>query len=91
MKHEHAIALGQKALIWIAADPTRLAALLEAGALAPDAIRARAAEPEFLGFLLDFVLASDEDVLAFAADAGIAPDEPARARAALGGGEPHWT
>lgn len=91
MKQERAIAVGQRALIWIAGEPDFLAAFLDTSGLAPDAIRARAGEPEFLGFVLDFVLASDAGVLAFAAAAGLAPDEPARARAALGGGEPHWT
>lgn len=91
MKHERAITIGQNALIWLAAQAELLPRFLDASGLAPDAIRARAADPEFLGFVLDFVLAADASVLAFTAEAGLAPDEPARARAALGGGEPHWT
>ena len=91
MKQEQAIAVGQKALIWIAGEPELLSAFLAASGLAPEAIRARAADPEFLGFVLDFVLAADAHVLAFAAAASLPPEAPARARAALGGGEPHWT
>ena len=39
--------------------------------LAPAEVRARAAEPEFLGFVLDFLLQSDAFVLDFAAEAGV--------------------
>lgn len=91
MKQEQAIAVGQKALIWMAEEPDLLAGFLAASGLAPDDIRARAADPEFLGFVLDFVLAADAHVLAFAAAAALPPEATARARAALGGGEPHWT
>ena len=42
-------------------------------------------DPEFLGFVLDFVLASDASVLDFAAHAGLRPEEPALARATLAG------
>ena len=91
MKHEQAIAVGQHALIWLAADPDTLTTLLTTTGLTPEAIRARADEPAFLGFVLDFVLASDASVLAFAAEAGIAPEAPARARPVLGGGDRHWT
>ena len=91
MKQEQAIAIGQKALIWIASDPDLLGAFLDTSGLAPAEVRARAAEPEFLGFVLDFVLAADAHVLAFAAVEALPPEAPARARATLGGGEPHWT
>ena len=91
MKRERAIAVGQKALIWMAGQPEFLEVFLAESGLAPEAIRARAGEPAFLGFVLDAVLASDAHVLAFAAEAGLAPEEAARARATLGGGEPHWT
>ena len=36
-------------------------------------LRGRAADPEFLGFVLDFLLGADAMVLDFAADAGLAP------------------
>jgi hypothetical protein len=55
-------------------------------------VRARAADPEFLGFVLDFLLSDEAALVAFAEEAGIAPDRPLRARAALPGGElPNWT
>ena len=92
MKQEQAIELGQRALIWLAGEPDALGAFLAASGAGPADLRARAADPEFLGFLLDFLLQSDALVLAFARDAGAPPDLPARARAALPGGDlPNWT
>lgn len=91
MKQERARDIGQMALIWIASQPEILDAFVTGSGLAREDVRARAEEPEFLGFVLDFVLASDAAVLAFADTSGLAPDEPARARHLLGGGEPHWT
>jgi Protein of unknown function (DUF3572) len=84
--------IGQDALIWLASRPEALAAFLAAGGLAPEALRGRAGDPEFLGFVLDFLLGADAMVLDFAAEAGLRPEDVARARAALPGGElPNWT
>jgi hypothetical protein len=91
MKQEQAIVVGQQALIWIAGEPEILSIFLDASGMAPEDVRARASNPEFLGFVLDFVLAADEHVVAFAAASSLAVEAPARARAVLGGGEPHWT
>ena len=80
------------ALGWIAAQPDLAGRFLDAAGATAAEMRARAADPEFLGFVLDFLLADEPTLLAFAHDAGIAPDRPLRARAALPGGElPHWT
>lgn len=92
MTPEAAIGIGQDALIWLAGQPDDLARFLEASGVAPESLRERAADPEFLGFVLDFMLGSDATVLDFARAAGLAPDAPSRARAALGGGPvPSWT
>ena len=66
--------------------------MLALSGAAPGEIRARAADPEFLGFVLDFLLGADATVIAFAAAAGLRPEDVGRARAALpGGAEPAWT
>jgi hypothetical protein len=92
MGREGAIECGQKALIWLSGEPEALGAFLGASGLAPGEVRARAADPEFLGFLLDFLLGDEPMLLAFCRDTGAAPTEPARARALLPGGDlPHWT
>lgn len=80
------------ALGWIAADAELLGRFLAISGAAPQDIRARAADPEFLGFVLDFVLSDDALVTGFAAVAGLAPEAVARARAGLPGGDlPAWT
>ena len=91
MKPEHAVAIGQDALIWLAGQPEALSALLATTGLAPEDMRARADDPEFLGFVLDFVLGSDATVLEFARAAGLDLTAAARARALLGGATPNWT
>ncbi len=92
MKQEQAIELAQRALIWLAGEPDALGGFLAASGAGAAEVRARAADPEFLGFVLEHLLQSDALVLAFAEDAGLPPDLPARARAALPGGDaPDWT
>jgi hypothetical protein len=92
MNAEHAIAIGQDAVIWLAGQPEALSAFLGASGLAHGSLRGRAADPEFLGFVLDFILAADATVLDFARSAGLRPEDTARARATLAGGElPNWT
>jgi hypothetical protein len=92
MNIERAAGVGQAALIWLADRPELFGRFLDASGAAPQEIRAQAEDPEFLGFVLDFLLAADATVLAFAAETGLAPDAPARARALLPGGAlPNWT
>lgn len=84
--------LALDALGWMAGQPEVLGALLAASGAGPADLRTMAREPEFLGFVLEHLLADEAALLAFAAEAGIDPTLPARARAALPGGEqPHWT
>ena len=92
MTADEAISIGEDALIWLAGQPEALAGFLAASGLAPETLRKRASDPEFLGFILEFLTGSDRMILDFAAAAGLSPAAPARARAALpGGGEPNWT
>ena len=89
---DEAAAIGADALIWLAGRPEELAALLATSGLDAAALRARAGEPAFLGFVLDFVLAEEARARAFAQAHGLAPDAALRARAALPGGDaPDWT
>ncbi len=55
-------------------------------------IRERAEDPEFLGFVLEFLLGSDETVLAVSADIDVEPLSLGQARSVLpGGAVPNWT
>ena len=92
LPQETAELIAIQALGWIAARPALAEQVLAAAGASADEMRGRAGDPEFLGFVLDFLLADEEALLAFAREAGIAPDRPLRARVALPGGAlPHWT
>ena len=79
------------ALIWIAGDADRAGPFLAASGLDPAELRSRAADPEFLSFLLSFLCEGDEALLAFCADSGHRPEDVIRARDLLGGPLPNWT
>jgi hypothetical protein len=84
--------LARDALLWLLGRPDDLGAFMGASGLDLADLRARAGEPEFLGFVLDFLLADEALLGAFAAEAGLPPDAPRRARLALPGGDvPEWT
>lgn len=92
MNRLNAESLAVQALAWLAEDEGALGAFLDAAGADPAALRARAAEPEFLGFVLDFLLADEPRLIAFCDAARHPYDAPMRARAALPGGEAvHWT
>jgi hypothetical protein len=86
MNTEEAIVVAQDALIWLAGRPDDLARFLELGGARRSEVLERSAEPEFLGFVLDFLLENDALVHAFSAAVDVLPDTPAQARAALPGG-----
>lgn len=92
LPRDQAETLALQALGWLAGQEELSGAFLGASGLDPGELKARAQDPEFLGFVLDFLL-SDEDALIACCDAmSVPPDLPARARAALPGGDlPHWT
>ncbi|MEM8787377.1 MAG: DUF3572 domain-containing protein [Pseudomonadota bacterium] len=92
MSRKPAEDLGLAVLAWIAEDSERAGAFLGASGAAPGDLRARVRDPDFLGFVLDFLLMDDAAVLAFAAEQGRPPEDVMRARAGLPGGDlPAWT
>jgi hypothetical protein len=92
MRRPEAETLALDALIWLAGREDAFGAFLAASGLSPADVRRRGRDPEFLGFVLDFLLSDEALTRAFAADTGAAPDAPMRARAALPGGDaPFWT
>ncbi len=92
MARPQAEALAVRALAWMAGDEELIGRFLATTGAGPGDLRARAAEPEFLGFVLDFLLADEAALIVFAAAENIRPDLPMRARAALPGGAlPNWT
>jgi len=81
-----------QALGWLAGQEDILGTFMGASGLAPSDLRTRAAEPEFLASVLDFLLMDDAWIVAFCDAAGLPYTAPAQARAGLPGGQAmHWT
>jgi len=76
--------LAIQALGFIAEEPERLNAFLNATGLEVERLRKSANAPGFLGGVLEHMLADESLLLAFATSAAIDPAEVARARHALG-------
>ncbi|MEL6678258.1 MAG: DUF3572 domain-containing protein [Pseudomonadota bacterium] len=92
MNRDAAEALSVSVLGWMATDDERLMAFLGASGASVEDLRTRAQDPDFLGFILDFLLQDEATLIAFCDHEGLDYDAPARARAALPGGDlPHWT
>ena len=92
MTEDGAETLALEALAWIAGEGGLIERFVADTGVSPAELLSRAADPAFLGGVLDFLLSEDARVLDFAAFAGVAPDDPARARALLPGGrQVHWT
>lgn len=89
---ETAETLALRALAWMLAEPGRAGAFLAATGAAPGDLARGAADPVFLGAVLDVLLADEAFVIAFCEDCGLDPGQPLAARAALPGGDTvHWT
>ncbi len=91
MNREQAEITAIQALSWLAQNDEKLENFLNISGAAPGDLRERAQEPEFLGFVLDFILLDDATILDFADSQNIPPEAVQQARAALGGGLPNWT
>jgi hypothetical protein len=73
-----------QALSFIAGEPERLGAFLAESGIGPETLRSAAADPHFLGNVLDFVLRDEATVKAFAAASQLHPTNIAAARLVLG-------
>lgn len=92
MNKDEAERLAICALGHIADDEDLLGDFLALSGLSPDELRIHAGEPEFLGGILDFMLADEARLLAFCEAEEIHPQLPAAARRSLpGGDEVHWS
>jgi hypothetical protein len=77
-----------QALSFIAGDPQRLGSFLAESGIGPETLRTAAADPHFLGSVLDFILRDDATVKAFAEVSQLHPTNIAAARQVLG--DPDW-
>jgi len=84
--------LALKALGWLVADDEILTGFLGASGLGAQDLLTRAAEPEVLASVLDYILMNDDWVTRFCDSQSLPYDRVMAARAALpGGADPHWT
>lgn len=91
-RREFAETLALRALGWLAGNDDLLPVFLGASGASVSDLRSRAADPDFLGAVLDFLLMDDAWVAAFCAAEGLACSDPMTARQLLpGGAETHWT
>lgn len=92
MTPETAELVALRALAWLAGQEDLLGVFLGSTGASLGDVQERAADPEFLGSVLDFLLMDDDWVLGFAAENGLAPEDALAARRALPGGDvPSWT
>ncbi|WP_386625748.1 DUF3572 domain-containing protein [Sulfitobacter geojensis] len=89
---ESAETLGLQVLGWLVADEDLMPVFQGSTGVSEADIRARAADPQFLGAVMDFLMMDDAWVIRFC-DANSVPYERImQARAALPGGEQvNWT
>jgi hypothetical protein len=92
LQQDSAHVIGLQALAWLAADPDRIAGFMAASGANAGDLRAQAADPDFLGAVLDHLMTDDTMVIAFC-DAHQLPYTAVQAaRAGLPGGASwHWT
>lgn len=89
---ESAETLALQALAWLAGHEDLLPVFLNATGASESDLRRRAAEPDFLGAVLDFLMMDDAWVIGFCDHAALPYERIMEARAALPGGEQvHWT
>lgn len=85
-------ALSLDALAWLVADDARIGRFLSESGLDGGDLRQMAGSDALALAVFDHLLSDESLLIAFCADQRCDPTEPARARAALpGGDDPHWT
>lgn len=85
MQKKAAENLAIQALAYLAAEPEKLGAFLNAAGIDPAAIRSAARESGFLAGILDHLAADERLLIGFAEQAGCDPALVMRARATLSG------
>ncbi len=92
MRQDYAETIAIRAVAWIAGNEEMLPIFLGATGASADDLRARLAEPDFLGSVLDFLMMDDRWVAAFCDASNLAYDQIMPARQVLpGGGQMNWT
>lgn len=89
---ESAETLGLQALAWLAGNDDLMPVFLGATGASETQLKAQAADPAFLGAVLDFIMMDDAWVIAFCDSIKLPYERLMMARVALPGGEQvNWT
>lgn len=92
MKKQTAENIALQAFAWLSSDPEIAGGFMGLSGASPEELRAGARNPEFLGFVLDYILSDDRYVVECAGAIDLRPEEIAMARHYLPGGDaPDWT
>jgi len=92
ISQENAEAIALKALAFLVADEDLLPVFLGSSGATADDLRTGAADPAFLGSVLDFLMMDDQWVIRFCDGHNVAYDQVYPARISLPGGEQmNWT
>ena len=76
-------------LAWLAAQEDVFGAFLAFSGASVDVVAGKAAQPEFLASVVDFMMSDDAYIIAWAQGAGRKPETVLQIRAGLPGGD-HW-
>ena len=80
------------ALLWLSNNQQSLEMFLNLSGANADDLRTRPQDAEFLAFVLDFFMTSDELIISLSQDLKISPEQLNIARSTLSGGKlPNWT
>lgn len=91
MATESAEAMALQVLAWLVSNSDVLGVFMGSTGLSEQDLRNRAGDRDVLIAVLDFLVMDDAWVSGFCESQGVPFDAPMRARAALSGGEVHWT
>ncbi len=80
-----AVEVAQDFVAFLASDDDRLMRFLSLSGIDPGQLRERLSDPSFLGFILDFALQDEAQMLEFAANRNLAPETILQARSKLPG------
>lgn len=78
-------AIAAQALGFLAGEPQRLAGFLALAGMDVPELRARAADPDLLAAVLDYLVRDESQLLVFAAEAGLPPERVVMAAHVLAG------
>ena len=89
-KLERAREIAIDAFAWLAGEPERISGFLESTGMDPAQLRNIAGSDGFLAAVLDYLCASEPDLLAYAANSGRDAQAIDTARQVLAGPPPEW-